>query len=107
MSTFKGESRTWVGERPAGGEQIVLSPDSTGTWVYAADPDTQRPASFRATSFTDTLLVFENPGHDFPQRIGYRLAGNDSLYAWIEGMTPGRGRRVDFSFAKVRCEPSP
>jgi hypothetical protein len=105
--TFKGESRTWVGERLAGSEQIVLSPDSTGTWVYAADPDTQRPASFRATLLTDTLLVFENPSHDFPQRIGYRRTGADSLHAWIEGITPGAGRRVEFPFARVRCEPGP
>jgi hypothetical protein len=104
---FKGESRTWVGDRAVGGEQIVLSPDSTGSWVYAADPDTQRPASFRATVLTDTLLVFENPQHDFPQRIGYRRAGTDSLYAWIEGITPSVGRRVEFPFARMRCQPGP
>ena len=104
---LKGDSRTWVGDRQAGGEQVVLSPDSTGTWVYAVDPDTQRPASFRATAVTDTLLVFENPRHDFPQRVGYRPAGPDSLYAWIEGLTPGAGRRVDFAYARVRCRPAP
>jgi hypothetical protein len=104
---LKGDSRTWVGDRQAGGEQLVLSPDSTGTWVYAADPDTQRPASFKATAVTDTLLVFENPGHDFPQRIGYRPAGVDSLYAWIEGFTTGAGRRVDFAFGRIRCSPTP
>lgn len=102
---FTGESQTWVGDKAVGGEQIVLSPDSTGTWVYAADPDTQRPASFRATVLTDSLLVFENPSHDFPQRIGYRRAGVDSLSAWIEGITPGVGRRVAFPFARVRCAP--
>lgn len=104
---FKGESQTWVGDKAMDGEQIRFSPDSNGTWVYAADPDTQRPASFRATVFTDTLLVFENPSHDFPQRIGYRRVGADSLSAWIEGITPGVGRRVAFPFARVGCAPGP
>jgi hypothetical protein len=105
-AVYHGESRTWVGETLAGGETIVLSPDPGGAWTYAVDPDTQRPASFKATLITDTLVVFENPRHDFPQRIGYRPAGADSLYAWIEGITPGAGRRVDFPFARVRCEGS-
>ena len=29
--------------------------------------------------------MFEDLLHDFPQRIGYRLIGPDSLLAWIEG----------------------
>jgi len=36
-------------------------------------------------------IVFENPGHDFPQRIGYRRRGTE-LLAWIEGSDRGQSR---------------
>jgi hypothetical protein len=34
-------------------------------------------------------VVFENPEHDFPKRIGYRLVSADSLEAWVDGGCTG------------------
>jgi hypothetical protein len=51
---------------------------------------------FQSRSVSETSAVFENSGHDFPQRIGYQRAGSDSLLAWIEGTVDGRVRRVQF-----------
>jgi hypothetical protein len=47
--------------------------------------------------------VFENPTHDFPQRVIYRREG-DSLLGRIEGMTNGQQKAVDFPLKRVSCD---
>ena len=73
------------------------------TVVYHAQPSGQRPAAFRLTRLSPGAVTFENPAHDFPQRISYRAAGNDSLLARVEGTVGGRSRAVDFRYARARC----
>ncbi len=36
-------------------------------------PENTYPVLFRLTASSDTQAVFENPTHDFPQRLGYTL----------------------------------
>ena len=74
-----------------------------GRIVYHAEPSGQTPADFSTAAVSDTLVVFENPQHDFPQRIIYRKRGADSLLARIEGTMGGRSRGVDFPYKRVRC----
>jgi hypothetical protein len=47
-----------------------------GGLFYIAAPRGQGETAFRLTSRTQTSVVFENPQHDFPQRITYRLEGD-------------------------------
>lgn len=77
----------------ASGERLALE----------AHPKGQPSAVFPAVRVDDAYLLFENPEHDFPQRIGYRRAGSDSLIAWIEGTINGKERRVEFPFQRVTC----
>src|SRR5215212_3312748 len=74
---------------PRGGEMLGMSRTVSGgatreyeflriyargdTLIYAARPAGQPPAEFRATKISATEAIFENPQHDFPQTIGYRL----------------------------------
>lgn len=74
-----------------------------GKLVYQAMPSRQAPAEFTSTAVSDTLMIFENLAHDFPQRIIYRRRGADSLVARIEGPGPGGPRGVDFRFARDAC----
>lgn len=55
------------------------------------------PVSFKLTSSTSDYLVFENPTHDFPKKITYKLVTKDSLYAEISG----DGKSQGFPFKKV------
>lgn len=73
------------------------------TLAFTALPWRQAEATFVAVRITDSLVVFENPAHDFPQRIGYRLVHADSMVAWIEGESNGRARRVEFPSRRVPC----
>ena len=60
------------------------------------------PVIFRLKSINNGEFVFENPTHDFPQRIIYKNAGNDSLNAWIEGAEKGVFRKELFPMKKIK-----
>jgi len=81
----------------------VLLREKDGTLEYEAHPSGQASAVFTARSATDNEVVFENPTHDFPQRVGYRR-DKDSLLAWIEGTAGGKLRRVEFPYRRVACQ---
>jgi uncharacterized protein DUF6265 len=81
----------------------VLLREKDGTLEYEAHPSGQPSDVFTARSATDNEVVFENPTHDFPQRVGYRRNG-DSLLAWIEGNAGGKPRRVEFPYRRVACQ---
>jgi hypothetical protein len=77
--------------------------------VYAAQPHNQPAAEFTSERVSDSVVVFANPAHDYPQRIIYRRAGKDSLRARVEGTqggrTPGaRSRASDFPYVRAACD---
>lgn len=97
-----GVGRTIRGDSLIEYELVVVRQQSAGL-TYEAHPSGQAGAVFAAQTVTDSTVVFENLAHDFPQRVGYRRRGADSLVAWIEGTRQGRARRVDFPHARVSC----
>lgn len=56
-----------------------------GEVVYLASPHGGAVTPFRLTRSSDREAVFENPAHDFPQRITYRLVAPDRLVAVVDG----------------------
>lgn len=48
---------------------------------YIAIPSGQEEASFKLIKWGDGEAAFENPEHDFPQRIIYRRKDDGSLHA--------------------------
>lgn len=76
----------------------------TGELFYVAVPSGQAETAFKLVELTDSLAVFENPEHDFPQRIRYRRLPGDSLLAQIEGDRGGTLRVIDFPLKRVHCD---
>jgi hypothetical protein len=77
------------------------------TLVYASTPSRQQYTEFRSKTITADEIVFENPTHDFPQRIGYKRISRDSIHAYIEGNANGTPRRVNFPYARATCPAAP
>jgi hypothetical protein len=77
--------------------------ERAGHAVLHAEPSGQPPADFEARAVSDSAVTFENPAHDFPQRVIYRRRGRDSLIARIEGTRNGRVRGVDFPYTRAAC----
>jgi hypothetical protein len=96
-----GLSRTVRGEELTEYELIVIR-ERGDRLVYIAHPSGQPSAEFLSTTVARTTVVFENPAHDFPQRIGYRREAG-SLLAWVEGTRDGTSRRVEFPYRRVPC----
>jgi hypothetical protein len=101
--TMLGMGRTVRGGKTAEYE-LVLIKEQSGRLAYEAHPSGQPTATFLSTTVSETSVVFENAAHDFPQRVGYRREGADSLQAWVEGRSNGQTRRIDFSYRRARCE---
>jgi hypothetical protein len=87
--------------------ELILLHVRDGALIYEAHPSGQDVAEFRVIEMGEGRVVFENSVHDFPQRIGYRAVGSDSLYAWIEGEKDGKTRRLEFPYARVSCADAP
>ena len=71
--------------------------------AYEAHPSGQPSTVFLSKEITDSTVVFEDLKHDFPQRVGYRRVGADSLVGWIEGSMGGRERHIEFPYRRGRC----
>lgn len=97
-----GMSRTVVRGTMREFEQLRIV-EEQGVPVYIARPMGQPETSFKASMVSDTLVRFENPTHDFPQRIQYRRAGTDSVVARIEGNSGRRVRGIEFPMRRVAC----
>jgi len=69
--------------------------------TYTASPSGQRTTSFALIESNTSRYVFENPKHDFPQRIIYERAG-DRLVARIEGMRRGKPASAQWEFVRVK-----
>mgnify|MGYP006972342787 CR=1 FL=1 len=73
------------------------------TLVFIARPDGQPPTEFRLKEADNGIATFENPDHDFPQRVIYEIAGEDlnELKARIEGTIDGKSRAMDWSYKRL------
>ncbi|MFN8549544.1 MAG: DUF6265 family protein [Candidatus Eisenbacteria bacterium] len=71
--------------------------------LYFARPSGQEEVVFRAAQLSDSLVMFVNPQHDFPQRICYQRNRDGSMLAWIDGQHEGEPRRVEFPMRRTQC----
>ncbi len=102
--TMLGMSRTIVKDRTVAYEFLLIRQDEAGEIALVAKPSGQKEASFKLVKLADREAVFENPDHDFPQRIIYRSPEVGVLNARIEGQLKGTARAVDFPMKKVECD---
>ena len=65
--------------------------------VYFASPGGRAPVEFRAVEVVEGRVSFENPRHDFPQRITYWREGAN-LRAKVEGTMRGAARSEEWTF---------
>ena len=59
-----------------------------------------QPVTFREASFSDSMVVFENKGHDFPRRIVYVKQGEERMLAYIEGEVNGEYMKMEYPYVK-------
>jgi hypothetical protein len=102
--TLLGMSRTVAKGRTVAHEFMQIREVEPGQLAFIASPSGQAQAMFRVKSLGEREVVFENPTHDFPQRVIYRLDEAGVLRARIEGLVAGNPRAEDFPMHRVRCD---
>lgn len=55
---------------------------------------------FRLTSLTNNSVTFENPEHDFPQKIEYTFINKDSITAVVSATSNEKIRKLVFNFSR-------
>lgn len=77
------------------GEELTYSATVQGQ-------NNDKPVSFKLTTSTEKQMVFENPKHDYPQKISYTQITPDSLVAKISGIQQGKPSSEQFSMKKTK-----
>lgn len=101
---YNGHGWVVIGTDTVSEERIdLLATDSGIFYIPVVNAQNNgQPVVFKGTALSDTLLVFENPTHDFPQRISYRRMGADSITAEISGMVNDTLKSEVFPLKRAR-----
>ncbi len=91
-STFNGKSFFIKDKDTLNNETIVLSQKGNDLFYIPVvqGQNNNEPVIFKMTKADAKQLVFENPKHDFPQKISYTKITNDSIVAAISGVVNGK-----------------
>lgn len=65
------------------------------------DQNNNEAVIFTLSKAEGGIYTFENPSHDFPQKIVYTLPRNNVLLAWIEGKVSGKFKKSEYRYTKL------
>jgi Domain of unknown function (DUF6265) len=82
-------------------ERVALTNTKEGIFYTSTveDQNNKQPIAFKMTKAEGNMFVFENPQHDFPKRIVYKLITADSLHAFIDDGTEA-GKKQNFYYKR-------
>lgn len=103
-STFQGLSYFIKGKDTLSFENIILQQNGEDL-IYiptVKGQNNDEPIAFKLTASTEKQLVFENPKHDYPQKIIYNQITKDSLVAEISGMQQGKPSSDKYPMKKTK-----
>lgn len=91
------------------GESLLLAKMGSDIFYIAKVAENALPIPFKLVNFSETEAVFENPVHDFPQRIRYRRDGENAFTAIVEKIETSAEmqQRIEFSFEKINPQTFP
>jgi hypothetical protein len=69
--------------------------------IYWASPRGRQATPFRLIESAPGRVAFENPEHDWPQRILYWLEDKDTLAARAEGEQGGKSRAAEWRWSRA------
>ena len=82
-------------------ERVALTNTKEGILYTSTveDQNNKQPVAFKMTGSENNTYVFENPEHDFPKRIVYKLVTADSLHAYVDDGTE-TGKKQNFYYKR-------
>ena len=98
-----GMGRTLSGGKAVDWEFMRIEQRGGEVFFIAHPKANATETPFKLIRLDDGGAVFENPEHDFPQRVIYRLTKEGNLAARIEGTTKGKPEGIDFPMVRAAC----
>lgn len=92
-STFVGQSFFVTPKKDTVHKETIELMQNEDFLIYTATvkgENNGEPTRFQLTENADSLLVFENPKHDYPQKIRYELNIDKSIFVTISGTQRGK-----------------
>lgn len=99
-----GMGRTTKDGKVVSYEFTRIYQEPNGDIFFSAKLPKQNEVAFKLLKWADGTFVFENPAHEFPQRVIYRRQKNGDLAARIEGKMNGNEMSMDFPMKRTGCE---
>jgi hypothetical protein len=102
-STFSGKSYFIVNSKDTVHSETILLTQLNNQLIYSPTVKGQnddKPIDFIMTSDSENNFVFENPKHDYPQKIVYKKATENSLVATISGIQQGKQSTESYPMKK-------
>ncbi len=102
-SVFIGKSYFIKGSDTIHSEKIQLTQlkDDLFYSPTVVGQNNDKAVDFKLTSKNETLFVFENPAHDYPQKISYNIENTTSFTATISGKMQGKLNEEKFTMKKL------
>jgi hypothetical protein len=102
-SLFIGESYFIKGKDTLHFEKIQMKQKGEDLFYIATvkGQNNDQPVTFKYNDTIQKLLVFENPKHDFPQKIMYSQITKDSIVIQISGIQQDKPSSERFSMKKT------
>ena len=101
-STFVGHSYFIKGKDTISSESIELT--QKGEELYyiptVKGQNNNKAVSFKLNTATTKEFIFENPKHDYPQKIVYKLINANNLVATISGIQQGKPSSESYPLKK-------
>jgi hypothetical protein len=104
-SVYHGESYFVTPKKDTVFSETVVLDEVAGKMAYTVSVpghNEEKPVRFDLTKITETEMIFENPQHDYPNKIVYTQVKPDSLVAVIYGKQKGEEKSETFAMKKIK-----
>lgn len=103
-STYVGQSY-FIKDKDTIHHEIIELTQDRENLIYLAKVKGQNndeSIPFKLTKDNDSLLVFENPKHDYPQEIEYIFKKNKTLIITVSGIDKGKMKSDSYALKKIK-----
>ncbi|MDI9256957.1 DUF6265 family protein [Flavobacterium sedimenticola] len=102
-STFSGQAYFIIKEKDTVHNETIILTQVNEELIYrptVKGQNNDEPVDFKLTSDTENRFSFENPKHDYPQKIVYKKVNDKSLIATISGVQQGKSSSESYPMNK-------
>ena len=93
---MKGQATTTQNGDTVFVERTTLLIKDNAIYYVADVPQNKQPVYFKLTALTPNEFTCENPQHDFPKKITYKLSGTQ-----LKATISGNGKSFDYLYEKT------